>query len=99
MVGVARERVDPLAARMAERRRGASLALGALGDPALARDHLQRDVQAVALVAREPDVAHPTRTERPKRPVASEDQVMRERRGHVGFYFAPRRSPFSAEDR
>jgi hypothetical protein len=58
MPRVARERVDALAARMAERGGGAGLTLGALGDPAFPDHHLQRDVQAVALVAREPHVAH-----------------------------------------
>jgi len=43
-------------------------------------------------------VAHAAGSERAKRPVASEDQVVRERGGHLGFYFAPRRSPLSAED-
>ena len=95
---IARERVDPLAARMAERRRGLRLALGARGGLALARDHLQRDVEAALLVARKPDMAHPARAERPQRPVTSEDELLREgSRGHLGFYFVPRRSPFPDE--
>ena len=77
---IAGERVDPLAARMAQRGRGARLPLGPFGDATLAHDHLQRDVEAVALVAREPDVAHATGAERPKRPVPSQDQLVRERR-------------------
>ena len=95
---VARERVDPLAARMAQRGCGARLALGPLGDAALADDHLQRDVETVALVAREPDMTHPTGAQRPQRPVPSEDQLVCDGgRGHVRFYFVPRRSPFAAE--
>ena len=79
-LGVAGERVDPLAARVAERGRGAGLALGALGHPAFADDHLQRDVEAVSLVAGEPDVPHPSRAERPERAVPSEDQLGARRR-------------------
>ncbi len=74
---VARERVDPLAARMAQRGRGPRLALGARGGLSLARDDLQRDVEAGLLVARKPDVAHSARSERPQRPVAAEDQLLR----------------------
>ncbi len=91
MARVARQRVDPLAAGMPERSRGTSLALGALGDPALPHHHLQGDVQPVSLVTREPHMAHPARAERPKGAVSSEYQVGCESGGsHVRFYFAPR---------
>ena len=41
------------------------------------------DVEATALVAREPDVTHPARPEWAQRAVAVEEEVMRERRrGH-----------------
>ena len=62
--GVARERVDALAARMAQRGGGPRLALGALGRLALAGDHLERDVEAALLVPGKPDLAHPARAER-----------------------------------
>ena len=93
---VARERVDPLAAWVPERGGGARLAVGALGDPALAGDHLQGDVEAVLLVAREPDVPHSAGAERPQRPVAAEDQlVLRGRRSPRAVLLRAGRSPFA----
>ena len=78
VAAVAGERVDPLAARMPQRGGGRRLALGARGRLALARDDLQRDVEAALLVAREPDVTHPARAQRPERSVPSEDELLRE---------------------
>ena len=79
----ARARRSAGSAGGAARRPRLRLALGARGRLALARDHLQRDVEAAPLVAREPDVAHPSRAQRPQRPVPSEDQLLREGgRGH-----------------
>ena len=75
---VARERVDALAARMAQRGGGLRLALGAHGRLALARDHLQRDVEAALFVAREPDVTHPSGAKRPQGSVPSKDELLRE---------------------
>src|SRR5215217_7286439 len=72
---VARLRVDPLAARMAELRGRACLALGARAGFPLARDDLERDVEAVALVACEPDRAGASASEWPDRPVTTEDQL------------------------
>ena len=84
VAGIARERVDPLAAWVAERRRRLRLAFGARGGLSLTGDHLQRDVETGLLVPRQPDVAHPTRAERAQRPVAAEDQLLGEHgRGHV----------------
>ncbi len=95
---VASEGVDALAARVAKRGGGTRLAFGALGDPALPPHHLERDVEPRPLVARQPDVTHPTRAERAHGTVTSEDQFGRERRrSHESFYFASRRSPFSSE--
>ncbi len=79
VAGIAGERVDPLAARMPERRCRLRLTLGARGRLSLTGDHLQRDVEARLLVAREPDVAHPTRPKRAQRPVSAEDQLLGER--------------------
>ena len=80
---VARERDDPLAARVAERRRRAGLALGAVARLALARDDLQRDVEAGLLVACEPDLAHAAGAQRAQRAVPAEEEVVRSRRrGH-----------------
>ncbi len=64
VAGVARKRIDALAAGVAQRGGGARLALGPLGDPALPDHHLERDVEAVALVPGEPDMTHPTRAQR-----------------------------------
>ena len=67
------------------------LPLGARGLLALAPDDLERDLEAVLLVASEPHVAHPARPERPQRPVPAEDQLLRGGSGsHARFYFAPR---------
>ena len=80
---------------MAQRGRGLRLALGAHGRLALARDHLQRDVEAALLVAREPDVAHPSRAERPQRSVPSKDELLREgSRGHPPLLLRPEENSF-----
>ena len=90
---VAREREDPLAARVPQRGRRARLALGPVARLALARDDLQRDVEAAPLVAREPDLAHAAGAQRPQRPVPAEDEVAARapRRTPLGSYFAARR--------
>ena len=80
VAAVARLRVDPLAARMAELRGRACLALGARTGLPLARDDLERDVEAAAFVACEPDRAGASAPEWPDRPVATEDRA-RWRRG------------------
>ncbi len=64
VAGVARKRIDALAAGMAQGGGGARLALGPLGDSAFPDHHLERDVEAVALVPGEPDVSHPTGAQR-----------------------------------
>ena len=97
---IARQRIDPLAAGMAERGSSTRLPFGPFGDPALPHDHLQRDVEPCPFVPREPHMAHPTRAERPERAVSSEYQVGCESgRSHLRFYFAPSRTPFAAEPR
>ena len=53
-----------------------SLALGPRGGLALARDDLQRDVEAVALVAGEPDRARSAASEGPHRAIAAEDELV-----------------------
>ena len=96
VVRVARERVDPLTARVPKRRCGSGLAVGALGDAALSADHLERDVEPVSLVAGEPYMTHPARSEGPQRAIAAEDQLFcRSGGAHVRFYFMPGRSPSS----
>src|SRR5581483_8672689 len=86
---VAREREDPLAARVTERRRGTRLALRARGRLPLARDDLERHVEPRLLVAREPHLPHPARAERPQRPVAAEDELPCDCGGsHPAQYFA-----------
>src|SRR5262249_18196864 len=88
------ERVDALAAGVAQRGGGARLALRPLGDTALSNHHLERDVQTIALVPREPYVSHASGAQRPQRSVPSQDQLLCDGwRGHVRFYFPPRRSP------
>ena len=60
------------------------LALGPRRRLALARDDLERDVEARALVAGEPDRARAAAAERPQRPVAVEDELdAGERRGSL----------------
>ena len=58
----------------------------------LTRDDLQRDVEAVPLVAGDPDRARPTAPERAQGPISAEDQFTgregRDRRGHVRLGFA-----------
>ena len=61
---VAGKRIDPLAARVAQGGGGARLALGPFGDPTLSDHHLERDVQAVALVPSEPHMPHATGAQR-----------------------------------
>ena len=63
------------AALVAEPARRESLALGPRGGLSLARDDLERDVEAVALVAGEPDRARAAASERPHRAVAAEDEL------------------------
>jgi hypothetical protein len=63
---------------MPQRGRGLGLALGAHRRLALARDHLQRDVEAALLVARKPDVTHASGAKRPQRSVPSKDELLRE---------------------
>ena len=72
---VAAESVRAQASRMAQLRRGLGLALGPHGRLALARDDLQRDVEAGPLVTGEPDRARAAAAERPQRPVAVEDEL------------------------
>ena len=55
------------------------LFLFAYGRLAFARDHLERDVEARLLVAREPDVSHSPRAQRPHGSIAAEDQLLRRR--------------------
>ena len=59
---------------MAEPRRGLHLARGAGGALSLARDDLERDVEARLLVAGEPDRPRAAAPERLRRPVAVEDE-------------------------
>ncbi len=75
VIGIPRERVDSLAARMPECRRGFRLSLRAGCGLALPRDDLEGDVEARLLVAREPDVSHPSGSERAQRAIAAEDQL------------------------
>ena len=74
---IARQREDPLAARVAERGGGARLALGPMTALSLAGDDLQGDVEAAPLVAREPDMAHSAGAERLDRPVAAQEELVR----------------------
>ena len=78
---VACEREDPLAARVPERGCGACLALCPVAGLALPRDDLQRDVEAAALVARQPDVAHAAGAQWLEGPVPAEKEVAGESRG------------------
>ena len=72
------------AAVVAQAAGGERLALGACGGLALARDDLQRDVEAVLLVEREPDRARAAGSERSHGPVAPEDELLGGRDGRDG---------------
>src|SRR5262249_60483902 len=81
--GIPSEGEDPLTALVPQGRRRPRLALGPVALLAVARNNLQRDVEAAPLVARQPDMAHPAGAERPDRAVAMEEEVGRSRRrGH-----------------
>jgi len=62
------------------REMGVRLALGARGGLALARDDLESDVEAVLLVAREPDRARAAAAERAQGSVALGDELARRQR-------------------
>src|SRR6266550_9288797 len=81
---VAAEPVRAQAGGMAQLRGRLGLALGPHGRLALARDDLQRDVEARPLVAGEPHRARAAAAERPQGPVAVEDELdAGERRGSL----------------
>ena len=81
---VAAEPVRAQAGGMAQLRGRLRLALGPHGRLALARDDLQRDVEARPLVAGEPHRARAAAAERPQGPVAVEDELdAGERRGSL----------------
>ena len=75
VAAVAAEVVGADAALVAEPRRGLHLARRARGALSLARDDLERDLEAGALVAREPDRARAAPPERAEGPVAVEDEI------------------------
>ena len=75
VTGVGAEAVRAQAALVAQPRRRLGLALGAVGGLALARDDLERDVEARLLVAREPDRAGAAAAEWPQWAVAVEDEL------------------------
>ena len=77
---IAREGEDPLAPLVPQRRRRPRFPLRATPLLPVPGDDLQRYVEAAALVAREPHVAHPTRPERADRPVSAQEEVVREGR-------------------
>jgi hypothetical protein len=60
---------------MPQSRRGLRLALRAMCGLPLARDDLERHVEPVLLVAREPDGAGAAAAERPERAIAVEDEL------------------------
>ncbi len=64
------------AAVVAQPAGGERLALRTSSRLALARDDLQRDVEPVLLVEREPDGARATGSERPHGPIAAEDELL-----------------------
>ena len=72
---VPRKRVRTEACRVAQARRRRGLALRAGGCLALARDDLESDIEAVLLVADEPDRAGTAAAERPERAVPAEDEL------------------------
>ena len=85
VAAVALERVGAQTVLVAQARSCKRLALGSRRGLALARDDLQRDVEAVALVAGEPDRARAAAAERPERPVAVDDELAcGERQGRLG---------------
>ena len=73
--GIPAEAVRALAGGVTEPRRGLRLSFGAGGRLALARDDLERDVEAVLLVFRQPDRARAAAPEGPQGPVAPEHKV------------------------
>ena len=75
VAAVAAEVVGAQAALVAEPRGRLRLALRARSRLALARDDLERDLEAGPLVAGEPDRARAAAAERPERPVAVEDEL------------------------
>ena len=75
VAAVAAEVVGADAALVAQPRGRLHLARGARRALALARDDLERDLEAGALVAGKPDRAGATAAERPQGPVAVEDEV------------------------
>src|SRR5207245_3401485 len=72
---VASARVGAEAALVPQPRRDLRLALGPLAGLPVPRDDLQGDVEAVPLVAREPDRARAAAPERPQRAVAVENEL------------------------
>ena len=68
--------VGAYAAVVAQPAGGEGFALRARRSLALARDDLQRDVEAVLLVQCEPDGARAARSERPHGPIAAEDELL-----------------------
>ena len=72
---VVREAVRAQAGAVAQPGGGLGLALGARGGLPLARDDLQRDIEACLLVAGEPDRAGAATAERLEGPVAAEHEL------------------------
>jgi hypothetical protein len=89
---VAGVRVRAQASGMAQSRGGLGLPLGTRPGLALTRDDLQRDVEAVCLVAGKPYRARAAAAERLQGPVAAEHELAgrkgRDRCRHVGFGLA-----------
>ena len=75
VAGVGAEAVRAQAALVPEPRGRLGLAFGAVRGLALTRDDLERDVEPVPLVAREPDRAGTAAAERAQRAVAVEDEL------------------------
>ncbi len=76
MPGVVADVVRAHAPVVAEAAGGERLALGPCGGLSLARDDLQRDVEAVLLVEGEPDGARRTRSEGSHGPIAPENELL-----------------------
>ena len=76
MPRVGAETVGAQAALVPQAGRRLGLALRAMGRLALAGDDLERDVEPVVLVAREPHGARAAAAQRAQRPVAVEDQFL-----------------------